>query len=63
MLSEFWRHLIELLGVRLSICAKFSGDITLKIRQLGKEKVNLEQNFPNYFQKSHNLEDEILFRG
>jgi hypothetical protein len=33
------------------------------MRQLGKEKMNSEQNSPSYFQKFLNFEDEILFRG
>jgi hypothetical protein len=60
ILSEFWKHLAELLGVKLSTCAKFSGVIIRKMRLLGKEKMNSEQNSPIYFQKFLNLEDEIL---
>jgi hypothetical protein len=30
------------------------------MRALGKEKMNSEHNFPSYFQKFLNLEDEIL---
>jgi hypothetical protein len=59
---EFWKHLAKLLGVRLSICAKFRGVIIRKMRPLGKEKMNSEQNSPSYFQKFLNLENEILFR-
>jgi hypothetical protein len=32
------------------------------MKPLGKEKMNLEQNFPSYAQKFLNLEDEILFK-
>jgi hypothetical protein len=46
----------------INIC-KFSGVIIREMRPLGKEKMNSELNFPNYFQKFSNLEDEILFRG
>jgi hypothetical protein len=63
ILSEFWKHLIELLGVKLSTCAKFSGVIIRKMRPLRKEKMNSEQNSSSYSQRFHNLEDEILFRG
>jgi homoserine trans-succinylase len=34
-----------------------------KMRPLGKEKMNSEQNSPSYSQKFLNLEDEILVRG
>jgi hypothetical protein len=62
-LSEFWKHLAELHGVRLSTSAKFSGVIIRKMRPLRKEKMNSEQNSPTYFQKILNLEDEIRLRG
>jgi hypothetical protein len=61
-LSEFWKHLAELHGVKLLTCVKFSGIIIQKIRPLGKEKTNSEQNSPSYSQKFLNLE-EILLRG
>jgi hypothetical protein len=47
-LSEFWKHLAELHGVKLSTCVKFSGVIIRKMRPHGKEKKNSEQNFPTY---------------
>jgi hypothetical protein len=47
-LSEFWKHQTELLGVKLSKCVKFSGVIIWKMKPLGKEKMNSEQNFPSY---------------
>jgi hypothetical protein len=34
-----------------------------KMRPLGKEKMNSEQNSPSYSHKFLNLEDEILLRG
>jgi hypothetical protein len=33
------------------------------MRPLGKGKMNSEHNYPSYFQKFSNLEDDILFRG
>jgi hypothetical protein len=33
------------------------------MRPLEKGKMNLEQNFPNYFQKILNLGDKIILRG
>jgi hypothetical protein len=33
------------------------------MKRLGKEKMNSEQNFLSFLQKTLNLEDEILFRG
>jgi hypothetical protein len=62
-LSEFWKHLVELHGVKLSTCVKFSGVIIRKMRPLGKEKMNSEHNSPSYSHKFLNLEDEILLRG
>jgi hypothetical protein len=62
-LSKFWKHLAELLEVKLSKCVKFSGVIIWKMKPLGKEKMNSEPNFPRYSQKFLNLEDEILLRG
>jgi hypothetical protein len=56
-------HLVGLLRVKLSTCAKFSGVIIRRMRLLGKEKMNSEQISPNYFQTFLNLEDEIVFRG
>jgi hypothetical protein len=44
-------------------CAKFSGVIIRKMKPLGKEKMNSEQNFPSYSRKFLNLEDEILLTG
>jgi hypothetical protein len=44
-------------------CARFSGVIIRKMRPLGKEKMNSEQNSPSYSRKFLNLEDEILSRG
>jgi hypothetical protein len=35
----------------------------VKMRSLGKEKMNSGQNFLSYSQKFLNLEDEILLRG
>jgi hypothetical protein len=60
--SEFWKHLTELHGVKSLTCARFSGVIIRKMRPLGKEKMNSEQNFPSYSRKFLNLEDEILFK-
>ena len=62
-LPEFWKHLAELHGVKLLTCAKFSGVIIRKMRPLGKEKMNSEQNSPSYSRKFFNLKDEILLRG
>jgi hypothetical protein len=56
-------YLAELLGVKLSTGVKFSGVIIWKMKPLGKEKMNSEQNFPSYSQKFLNLEEEILLRG
>jgi hypothetical protein len=47
--SEFWKHLAELYGVKLLTCAMFSGVIIRKMKPLGKEKMNLEQNSLSYF--------------
>jgi hypothetical protein len=62
-LSEFWKHLAELHGVKSLTCAKFNGVIIRKKRPHGKEKMNSEQNSPSYSRKFLNLEDEILLRG
>jgi hypothetical protein len=60
--SEFWKHLAELHGVKSLTCARFSGAIIRKMRPLGKEKINSEQNSLSYSRKFLNLEDEILFK-
>jgi hypothetical protein len=41
--------MVVLLGIRLSICAKFNGVIIQKMRQLGIEKMNSEQNSSIYY--------------
>jgi hypothetical protein len=41
ILLEFWKHLAELLGVKLSTCAKFRSHHS-EDEALGKEKMNLE---------------------
>jgi hypothetical protein len=60
---KIWKHLAELHRVKLSTCVKFSGVINRKMRPLGKEKFNSEQNSPSYSQKFLNLEDDILSTG
>jgi hypothetical protein len=50
--SEFWKHFAKLLGVRLSICAKFRGVIIWRLGHLGKRRWTQNRIPPAIFRSS-----------
>src|SRR3954463_10017851 len=62
-LSRFLRLQKELLGLRLSNSAKFSGTIILKKKQHGKEKMIFGKTTLTYLLAKPNLEGEIHLKG
>src|SRR3954467_679211 len=62
-LSRFLRLQKELLGLRLSSFAKFSGTIIPKRKQHGKEKMIFGKTTLTYLLANLNLEGEIHLKG
>jgi hypothetical protein len=61
--SKSWRHQKELLVLRRSSFAKFSGVTISKKKQLGNEKMNSEKTTHTYLLANPNLEGEIHLKG